>query len=193
MFFFRLLYLVQFHGNCTDLFLTVFTHITARSYPIVSDRTVPLDFSRYFVTFLLLLFSSFATLIRELGRRDDRFMDSSDNGGSGGSRVEDGESGKRRSADKNIFTAAYPSSSEIRDIHIRKIFFARYASFPHSLPAVAAGAKLANQIRSRPPVVRNVVVQRPRKVRIYSRPSVCLVSAVKSSPRTPRIPLNTTA
>lgn len=115
---------------------------SAGSWPIASD---PVGFlALYPVTFLLP-----PSLIRESSERDDRFMDSLDNGGSGGSRVEVGGSAKRRHGECNVSLLRHnyvPPSSGYTHTHARararKDILRgchRGASFPRS-------AKLANQI-----------------------------------------------
>lgn len=148
-------------------------HITARSYPIASDRSVPLDFSRYFVTFLilplLLLFSSsqpsFASqadattdlwILLTIAEAADRGV---------------GESGKRRRrrhADAREHRVS--PSSDARYIHQEGIFLAVCIFSAQPLRGGRRRAKLANQIRSRP-VDRTS--GRGKAARIYSRPSVC--------------------
>jgi hypothetical protein len=72
-----------------------------------------------FLTIFRRLSFSPLPLIRELGNRDDRFMDSLDNGGSGGSRVEVGGSAKQRQTRERASspaTVAYLHRA-MRDIH----------------------------------------------------------------------------
>lgn len=131
--------------------------ISVGSYPIVSDCSVPLDFSRYFVTFLLHPLAPLCS-IRDLGKRGDRFMDSLDNGGSGGSRgwkLADLPTGDRHESASSCFSRAATAAAvpclhrTMHDIQRGKISLAvrRVASFLQP-------DELANQIRGRPSTSR---------------------------------------
>lgn len=170
-------------------------YISVQSYSIWLLGPVGYQF---FAVFRHLLFPR-SPLIRELGKRDDRFMDSLDSGGNGGSRVVVGGSAKRRQTQECIASPAaiphIPIERYVYDTntnthtHIRGYFSQCITVHLFCSPWPT---KLANQIRSRPSRRRRL--EQPRKgSNLFAAGRIA--GTVKSSPRRPatHIPLNTTA
>jgi len=183
--------------NCMDLFLTTSLFEVIRSLPIALSH-----WARVFRGISSPSFSR-PPLIRELGNRDDRFMDSLDNSGNGRSRVVVGRSAKRRQMTQECIASpaakSYIPIGQHTHAHTHTHTHTRARTKRYFSQCITVHlfwspwpVKLANQIRNRPSR-RRWLEQLRKGSNLFA--AGCIAGTVKSLPQHPatHIPLNTTA